>query len=176
MKEFTSSQECRHSGAAPPRRRSAAWRRSAAFNTSAPLTELWVRRPRLLLVDFRGFSHSRSSNSSNDFEPDFEEYTVLWPWKKLHIIDKINSNVAKNNLCLSGASWGGVSSLWLPVVAPHLKEKMLGIWLGDVEVPHKPNLRSKIQILTGDIERFRRGGFLGRRPNLSSTFGIWERE
>ena len=79
---FTSSQECRHSGAAPPRRRSAAWRRSAAFNTSAPLTELWVRRPLLLLVDFRGFSQSRSSNSSNDFEPDFEEYTVLWPWNK----------------------------------------------------------------------------------------------
>ena len=76
----TSSQEWRHSGAAPPRRRSAAWRRSVAFSTSAPDTELCVRRPLLLLLDFRGFSQSRSSNSSNDFEPDFEEYTVLWPW------------------------------------------------------------------------------------------------
>ena len=42
------------------------------------------------------------------------------------IMNNINSNILKNNLCLSGASWRGVSSLRLPVVAPHLKEKLIG--------------------------------------------------
>ena len=73
-------------------------------------------------------------------------------------------------LCLSGASWRGVSILRLPVIAPHLEENLVGNRI--LRTGAFPGNWSEVIFLTGDMERFRLGGFLGRKPNLSSTFGI----